>query len=342
MGLIHRDIKPANIFAAYRGGQYDVAKLLDFGLVKPTRDEASPASDARGHGHRLAALHGARAGHADAFSRTPRSDIYALGAVAYFLLTGRPPFVSDDAMEVMMAHARDPVVPPSRLRADVPDDLEEVVLRCLAKDPDDRYQDAAEPGDGAGRVRRRRRLVARAGRPLVAGSRAGDRSARRIGRALDSGTLRPTARSPRTSHRALEASEIETLRPRCGGARISPLDRRGSGPTGAAVIDAHRRRSTSSGTASTSRPPGPDVPSTGGQAADGRGPPGLRLRHRLRDRPGPGPPDAPGRARAAAAPASGRRSRSATAPRRSGSPLDAAGIRPAGRSSPAPAARGPS
>ena len=117
MGLIHRDLKPANIFAAYRGGQYDVAKLLDFGLVKPTRDEDSPVADARRHGDRLAPLHGARADHADASGRTPRTDIYAMGAIAYFLLTGQPPFVSSDAMEVMMAHARDPVVPPSQLPA---------------------------------------------------------------------------------------------------------------------------------------------------------------------------------------------------------------------------------
>jgi serine/threonine protein kinase len=71
-----------------------------------------------------------------------RTDLYGMGAIAYFLLTGQPPFVSDDAMAVMVAHARDPVVPPSRLRPGVPDDLERIVLRCLEKNPGARFQDA--------------------------------------------------------------------------------------------------------------------------------------------------------------------------------------------------------
>jgi serine/threonine-protein kinase len=71
-----------------------------------------------------------------------RSDIYSLGAVVYYLLTGRPPFDEGDAVAVMIAHARDPVVPPSTVRGGVPADLERVVLRCLAKDPADRFPDA--------------------------------------------------------------------------------------------------------------------------------------------------------------------------------------------------------
>src|SRR5262249_28260789 len=70
-----------------------------------------------------------------------RSDIYSLGAVAYALITGRPPFDSTNGMEVMMAHVRDEVVRPSEHQADVPADLEGVILRCLAKKPDDRFQD---------------------------------------------------------------------------------------------------------------------------------------------------------------------------------------------------------
>ncbi len=69
------------------------------------------------------------------------TDIYGLGAVAYFTLTGRPPFLGQTAMEVMVAHARDPVPPLSQFRADIPSDLEAVVLRCLAKNPKDRYRD---------------------------------------------------------------------------------------------------------------------------------------------------------------------------------------------------------
>ena len=72
----------------------------------------------------------------------PRSDLYSLGAVAYYLLTGRPPFSGASAMAVLVAHARDPVVPPSLVRTGTPEDLERVVSRCLAKDAADRFSDA--------------------------------------------------------------------------------------------------------------------------------------------------------------------------------------------------------
>ena len=72
-----------------------------------------------------------------------RSDIYSLGAVAYYLLTGRPPFEGESGIAVMIAHARDPLVPPSQLRPEIPEDLERVLLLCLAKDPAERYTDAA-------------------------------------------------------------------------------------------------------------------------------------------------------------------------------------------------------
>jgi eukaryotic-like serine/threonine-protein kinase len=70
-----------------------------------------------------------------------RSDIYSLGAVGYALLTGRPPFEGTNPMEVMIAHVHDAVVRPSRHQADVPADLERVILRCLAKRAEDRFQD---------------------------------------------------------------------------------------------------------------------------------------------------------------------------------------------------------
>jgi eukaryotic-like serine/threonine-protein kinase len=138
-GLIHRDIKPANIFAARIGGVCDVAKLLDFGLVKQTTDDrnASLPQDRALSGSPLY-----MAPEQGLFNRTDaRSDIYSLGATAYFLLTGKVPFEGSNAMEVMLAHAREPVVAPSRVRPDVPSDLEQVVLRCLAKNPDERYPD---------------------------------------------------------------------------------------------------------------------------------------------------------------------------------------------------------
>jgi eukaryotic-like serine/threonine-protein kinase len=140
-GLIHRDIKPSNLFAARRGGTGDVAKLLDFGLVLSR--EGADAAHLSGEGQVMGTpLYMAPEQATGRKELDGRSDLYSLGAVAYYLLTGRPPFDGRDGIGVMIAHARDPVVPPSRGRADVPADLERVVLRCLAKDPADRFPDA--------------------------------------------------------------------------------------------------------------------------------------------------------------------------------------------------------
>ena len=140
-GLIHRDIKPSNIFAARRGGLGDVAKLLDFGLVLPAA--RSDTAHLSGEGQVLGTpLYMSPEQATGGRELDGRSDIYSLGAVAYFLLTGRPPFEGEGGIAVMIAHARDPVVPPSQVRADIPEDLERVVLRCLAKDPAERYPDA--------------------------------------------------------------------------------------------------------------------------------------------------------------------------------------------------------
>jgi hypothetical protein len=140
VGLIHRDIKPANIFAAQRGGLYDVVKLLDFGLVKPVGENASASLSQEGgiSGTPLFMSPEQARGLGDLDAR---SDIYSLGAVAYALLTGRPPFNGSNPLDVMIAHVRDEVEWPSQHRADVPADLERVILRCLTKSPEDRFQD---------------------------------------------------------------------------------------------------------------------------------------------------------------------------------------------------------
>jgi eukaryotic-like serine/threonine-protein kinase len=140
-GLIHRDIKPGNVFVARRGGLYDVAKLLDFGLVKPVAELPSARLTQEGavSGTPLFMSPEQSQGHGDLDAR---SDIYSLGAVAYTLLTGRPPFEGRSPMEVIVAHARDEVVPPSQRQPGVPVDLERIILRCLAKRPEDRFQDA--------------------------------------------------------------------------------------------------------------------------------------------------------------------------------------------------------
>ena len=140
-GLIHRDIKPGNVFVARRGTAYDVVKLLDFGLVKPLVDEGSVhlTTDGGITGSPLFMAPEQAMG-----DREPdaRSDIYAIGAVGYYLLCGRPPFEGERPLKVLFAHVHEPVTPPSQHRPETPADLEQVILRCLAKVPEDRYPDA--------------------------------------------------------------------------------------------------------------------------------------------------------------------------------------------------------
>jgi eukaryotic-like serine/threonine-protein kinase len=142
-GLVHRDLTPANIFAARRGRRYDFVKVLDFGLV-----EAVSARPVAGPGLRGAGLGTPQYMAPEQITGDRaidgRCDLYTLGGVAYTLLTGRPPFVGESAAEVRNAHVHDAIVPPSRHRPDIPPDLEEVVLRCLAKDPEARYRGAEE------------------------------------------------------------------------------------------------------------------------------------------------------------------------------------------------------
>jgi tRNA A-37 threonylcarbamoyl transferase component Bud32 len=146
LGLVHRDLKPANVFVAVRGGESDVAKVLDFGLVKLTGDAGSVALTGEltvsGTPMYMAPEQAVGDRSLDA-----RADIYALGAVMYFALTGQPPFTGDSPFAVMMAHARDPVVPPSEVRPGVPEDLEQVILRCLTKKPGERFPIVKALGD---------------------------------------------------------------------------------------------------------------------------------------------------------------------------------------------------
>ena len=140
-GLVHRDLKPANILVAILGGKCDFAKVLDFGLVKLTATPNAPQLTAdytvSGTPQYMSPEQAIATGDVDG-----RADIYSLGAILYFMLTGRPPFEGSNPTELMIAHARDPVVPPSHHRPEIPADLEAVVLRCLAKKPGDRYPDA--------------------------------------------------------------------------------------------------------------------------------------------------------------------------------------------------------
>jgi serine/threonine-protein kinase len=141
IGLIHRDIKPSNVIACQRGGVADVAKLLDFGLVHDI---------SVGHANDHLTMQGAILGSPPYISPEQargrgavdaRSDIYSLGGLAYFLVTGRPPFVRDTPMELLAAHLHEAPTPPRQLRPELPQELEDVILMCLRKQPDDRFPD---------------------------------------------------------------------------------------------------------------------------------------------------------------------------------------------------------
>ncbi len=146
LGLVHRDLKPANVFVALLGGEADVAKVLDFGLVKVTKEPEALTLTAEmtisGTPHYMAPEQAAANPSLD-----DRADLYAIGAMMYYALTGQPPFHGDNAFAVMMAHARDPVPRPSEVCPGIPEDLENVVLRCLAKNPAERYANVRELGE---------------------------------------------------------------------------------------------------------------------------------------------------------------------------------------------------
>jgi serine/threonine-protein kinase len=144
-GLVHRDIKPANIILTERGGEPDVAKVVDFGLVRPVvtdyqRLTVSIPGVLTGTPLYLSPEALTSPGGSD-----PRSDLYALGAVGYFLIAGRPIFDGATVAEIIGHHLHsDPVPLSQRLGRPVPADLEAVLMRCLRKDPDERPSSARE------------------------------------------------------------------------------------------------------------------------------------------------------------------------------------------------------
>ncbi len=144
LGVIHRDVKPANIFLTHRGGVYDFVKLLDFGLVKAVdgREQASLTSTNSMAGTPMY-LPPEGINHPDAVDG--RSDLYALGAVAYYLLTGTTVFDGESIIEICMKHVQEqPQSLSERLGKPVSADLEQIVMQCLEKDPEKRPQSAYE------------------------------------------------------------------------------------------------------------------------------------------------------------------------------------------------------
>jgi eukaryotic-like serine/threonine-protein kinase len=145
-GLVHRDIKPANIYSCRMGLEYDFVKVLDFGLVK-FADRSTMQQTLMTAAHTTTGTPAYMApelilGEADI---DRRADVYALGCVAYYLLTGQLVFEADTPMKMFLHHVQTKPVPPSqRVELRIPPELDELVLACLEKDPSKRPQDASQ------------------------------------------------------------------------------------------------------------------------------------------------------------------------------------------------------
>ncbi|MCV7316632.1 Stk1 family PASTA domain-containing Ser/Thr kinase [Mycolicibacillus parakoreensis] len=135
-GIIHRDVKPANIMISTT----NAVKVMDFGIARALADSGNMTQTAAVIGTaQYLSPEQARGESVDA-----RSDVYSLGCVLYEILTGEPPFVGDSPVAVAYQHVREDPVPPSQRKAGLSAGLDAVVLKALAKNPDNRYQTAAE------------------------------------------------------------------------------------------------------------------------------------------------------------------------------------------------------
>jgi serine/threonine protein kinase len=189
--LIHRDIKPANIMLCTQGGELDVVKLLDFGLVKDLQVggdvELSAADSLTGTPQYMAPESIQAPESVDA-----RTDIYALGAVAYFLLAGSPVFRGKTVIDVCSQHLNNLPEPLSTRGVAVSAELEAIVIACLEKNPDRRPQSASEL---------RNRLDACATEPWSSADATAWWSEHQPSLAADGA---PSTGEPRTIHRVLD------------------------------------------------------------------------------------------------------------------------------------------
>jgi len=149
-GIVHRDIKPHNVLVDAEGR----VKVTDFGIARAGTSQMTETGSIVGTAQYLSPEQ-ARGGEID-----QRSDLYSLGIVLYELLTGKTPFDGETPVEIAMKHLSNAPQPPSKLRPDIPPELDMVVLRALAKNPDDRYQSADEMEADLERVARGARVSA--------------------------------------------------------------------------------------------------------------------------------------------------------------------------------------
>jgi serine/threonine-protein kinase len=145
-GLVHRDIKPANIYVCRKGLEYDFVKVLDFGLVKVNSHGSMPRTQTLlTADHKTTGTPAYMAPEIILGETTVdrRADVYALGCVAYYLLTGQLVFEADTPMKMLLQHVQAVPIPPSqRTELPIPREIDELVLACLQKDPNKRPQNA--------------------------------------------------------------------------------------------------------------------------------------------------------------------------------------------------------
>ncbi|HKA90220.1 MAG TPA: protein kinase [Haliangiales bacterium] len=156
MGYIHRDLRPGNVFLAHRHGRDGFVKILDFGLAKLVEKDGEAPSTNLGMTFGDPCYMSPEQARGEPIDR--RADIYALGVMAYEMLIGAPPFVGKRVFDVLTQHLETQPVPPSKKRPEIPLWLDAVILRCLAKRPDDRFitvyrlVEAIRAGDATGHI----------------------------------------------------------------------------------------------------------------------------------------------------------------------------------------------
>jgi len=228
-GVIHRDLKPDNVFLVAQRNEISTVKLLDFGIAKLARNDHRVEKTATG------AIVGTpqyiAPEQAKGYTIDHRADIYALGGIIYELLTGRPPFVADNAMEMVAKHLMETPLPPSQFAPSVAPELDDLVLRMLAKTPDGRPT-LTEICDVVERVKVRASTQAPFGPPVRAESSGPfpptplphphDQSSPVTRVSLD-GMVPPSAALSRPGYDAVVSQAQPTAEPMSLGPRRTPL-----------------------------------------------------------------------------------------------------------------------
>jgi len=140
VGIIHRDLKPENVFLVTRDGEPDFVKILDFGIAKSTRMEMTRGGGLTQPGLAMGTPEYMAPEQAAGQPADSRVDVYATGGLLYAMIVGRPPHEGDNIMEVLTLKATKTPVSPKRIRPEIPEELDAIVMKALSRNPDIRHQ----------------------------------------------------------------------------------------------------------------------------------------------------------------------------------------------------------